>query len=167
MSSRRIVLIIKSKAKSPDVQLVSLSPFQATLTSTISVSSRNSRATNRNMATDQACLATAIIALAGAVSNIRPVFVLSARTIVLDTFTSRHPFDLSTRSGSVACELLSKPFDDQWDGTVNIFPAFIITLRLRTGKGKRNVMEPNGTTPRTSNILKIDGLNVLTDYTIL
>ena len=85
--------------------------------------------------TDQARLANAITTLAGAVSAMTPPSNPPVRPIVLDPFTERYHFDLSTRSGSAACELLSKPLDDPWDGIVDTFPVFIIALRLHVSKG--------------------------------
>ena len=114
--------------------------------------------------TNQVRLANAITALAGAVSTMTPPSNPPVRPIVLDPFTGGYLFDLSTRSGSAAYELLSKPLDDPWDSTVDTFPVFIIALRLRASKGKWNAIRPNDTTPVPSNILTIKGHHILTDY---
>ena len=65
-----------------------------------------------NMPSDRACLAAVITTLTGAVSNMTPASAFPVQPIVLDPFTGENPFDLSTRSGSVAYELLSKSLDD-------------------------------------------------------
>ena len=78
--------------------------------------------------TDQAALAAALTSLANAVYSLTPN---QTRTVALDPFTGGNPFKLSTRSGSATYKLLSKPLDESWDGMVDTFPAFIISLSLR------------------------------------
>ena len=112
--------------------------------------------------TDQAALATALTSLANAVNNIGAPG--QVRSVFLDPFTGGHPSSLSTRSGSAAYELLSKPLDKLWDSAVGTLPAFIVVLRLRTGKGKWNAMTGKPTLPIASNIITITGHNILTNY---
>ena len=86
------------------------------------------------MTTDKTALITSIQVLATVMQNIQQTQAPLARSIFLDPFTGSYPFELSTRSGSAAYTLLSKPLNEQWDGTVDNFLAFIIFLRLCAGK---------------------------------
>jgi hypothetical protein len=92
---------------------------------------------------DNAILATALTAIADAIANLNNDNVAAANAppppptvhaIVLDPFSSNAPFDLSTRTGSLAFTTASTALDDPLDGTVEHFPAFIIYLRIRSGE---------------------------------
>ena len=111
--------------------------------------------------TDQVVLAATLTSLANGVNSLT---LNQTNIVVLDPFTGGNPFDLSTRSVSAAYKLLSKPLDEPWNSTVETFPAFIIALRLRAGKGKWNAMRGTPPSPIASNIITIAGHNILTDY---
>jgi hypothetical protein len=115
---------------------------------------------------DNAILATALTALADVTANLNNANVAAANTpppppavhaIVLDLFSSNAPFDLSTRTGSSAFTTASAALDNPWDGTVENFPVFIISLHIRSGEVRWNSAAPTG-------ILDINGNNLLTDY---
>jgi len=83
--------------------------------------------------TDNTALAVALQALANAVAALRP----SVPTLrVLDPFASSDPFDLSSRSGSLAYEKISSPLEFNWNGDVSSFPLFIVSLRIHAREGK-------------------------------
>ena len=68
------------------------------------------------------------------------------------------PFDLSTRAASQAYTEICAPLKDEWDGHVETFPSFIVSLQDRAAEGKWNAAAPNGiltfgTAPAEHNIL--------------
>ena len=82
----------------------------------------------------------------------------SAQTIHLPT--SSHLPEImppSTRSDAAAYEAVSQLLDNIWDKSISKFPSFIIVIHLCSSKGKWNAAG-------TSNILTIDGENILTEY---
>jgi hypothetical protein len=112
---------------------------------------------------DNAELATALAALAAAITTLNANNTAgaagagAARTVVLDSFESNKPFDLSTRTGSQAFVTACAALDDPWNRTVETFPSFIISLCIQSGKVKWNATAPTG-------ILEINAHNLLTDY---
>jgi hypothetical protein len=87
---------------------------------------------------DAAVLAAALTALANAVAtlntnNAANAVAAAAPTVrhsLLDPFDSNDLFDLCSRAGSVAFAAASAPLDESWDGSVDTFPSFIVTLRF-------------------------------------
>jgi hypothetical protein len=77
--------------------------------------------------------------------------------LLLDPFESNAPFDLSTWTGSTAFVTACAALDDPWDGTVENFPAFIISLRIGSGEVRWNSVAATG-------IIAINGNNFLTHY---
>lgn len=111
---------------------------------------------------DSAVLAAALTALANAVAtlNTNNAAAAAAPTVrqpLLDPFDSSAPFDLSSRAGSVAFAAASAALDESWDGSVETFPSFIVTLRIRASEVKWNAVAPQG-------ILTFGGNNLLTHY---
>jgi hypothetical protein len=117
---------------------------------------------------DAAVLAAALTALAKAVAtlntnnaanaaNAAAATLPTVRQPLLDPFDSNDPFDFSSRAGSVAFAAASAPLDKSWDGRVETFPSFIVTLRIRASEVKWNAADPQG-------ILTFNGNNLLTHY---
>ena len=71
------------------------------------------------------------------------------------------PFDLSTRAASQAYTEICAPLKDEWDGHVETFPSFIVSLQDRAAEGKWNAAAPNGIL--TFGIAPADH-NILTNY---
>ena len=76
---------------------------------------------------------------------------------LLNLFDSDQPFDLSTRAGSSAFSQACDPLDTKWDGSVDTFPAFVTSLKLRA-------REVGWDRAGATNILMINGINVLDDH---
>jgi hypothetical protein len=55
-------------------------------------------------------------------------------TVILDLFASNKPFDFLARTGSTAFATACATLEDPWNGTVETFPSFIISLRIRSGE---------------------------------
>jgi hypothetical protein len=116
---------------------------------------------------DAGVLAAALTALANAIATLNTNNAANAanaaaapppvRQPLLDPFDSNDPFDLSSRAGSVAFAAASAPLDESWDGSVETFPSFIVTLRIRASEVKWNAAAPQG-------ILTFNGNNLLTHY---
>jgi len=104
--------------------------------------------------TNTATLAAAITTLANA---IRAMPQVAVNPKVYDPFKSNDPFDLSSRSGSMAYERISAPLDKAWEGEVSKFPSFVTELRIRATEGKWDLDVDPG-------ILKFGNKNILTDY---
>ena len=110
---------------------------------------RSDRAQRRDVQNNNDALATAIAALATAVTRInnnQNNNTPAPHQPVHDLFLSTQPFDLSSRSGMQAFEDVSKPLIDKWDGDVSTFPTFIINLKLRANKGRWNATDNTGIT---------------------
>ena len=103
---------------------------------------------------DNTALATAMASLAAAIRSM-PAAAINPK--VYDPFKSEDPFDLSSRSGSMAYDRISAPLDDTWDGDVTKFPSFVTELRIRAAEGKWNLATDPG-------ILTIGAKDILTDY---
>ena len=109
------------------------------------------------MAAEENMLAmtAAITALPNTIATIRaPV----RPPLVHDPVQSDVPFDLSTRAASQAYTELCSPLDDEWNGHVETFPSFIVSLQECAAEGKWNATAPHGiidfgTAPNTHNIL--------------
>lgn len=109
-------------------------------------------------------LAAALQALAGAIANLQnqggnPPPNLNPN--VLDPFNAPNPFDLSSRAGSYAFATASAALDELWDGTIEKFPAFIISLRVRASEVRWNAAAPQGIMSYTVNAT---ACNLLTEY---
>ena len=76
---------------------------------------------------------------------------------LLNLYDSDQPFDLSTRVGSSAFDKACEPLDAKWDGTVEAFPAFVTSLRLRA-------REVGWDRPGVTNILQVNHANILDDH---
>ena len=100
-------------------------------------------------------MTAAITALTNMIATIRA----PARSPpVHDPVQSDIPFDLSTRAASQAYTELCSPLDNEWNGHVETFPSFIVSLQERAAEGKWNTTSPHGiidfgTAPNTHNIL--------------
>lgn len=99
---------------------------------------------------DQA-LADAITALTAALANLQhpqppapPNAPQQNVAALLDPFDSDQPFDLTSRSGSQAFTTASAPLDETWDGTIQTFPSFLISLRVRASEVKWDAPPPCG-----------------------
>ena len=113
------------------------------------------------MADTNALLAAIIKSLATAVGNITPAPApAAARAPHRNAFTRALEFYLSTRAGSTAYDAMSTPLEKLWDGSVQKFPNFIISLQLRANKVKK------GETG-TSEILLVSTNICITDYRII
>lgn len=93
----------------------------------------------------------------------------NTRAAGVDYFISDGPFDIFTRSGSVAFETASNPLEGNWNGKTEAFPAFVDALRLRSMEcGWDRYQSDEGvddaTTPFNSNVVNVGGKNRLTDY---
>ena len=88
---------------------------------------------------------------------------------VFDPFASTDPFDLSSRSGSMAYATISAPLDNIWNGDTSTFPSFVVSLRIRAKEGK---WDAPGTTNVTTEVVTPDPTsihnvaikNILTEY---
>ena len=111
--------------------------------------------------TDAATLATQNATLAAAMSSlaaaIRAMPQAAIQPKVYDPFKSNEPFDLSSRSGSMAYETISAPLTEIWDGDVSKFPSFVTELRIRAQEGKWDLDTDPG-------ILTIASNNIFTHY---
>ena len=76
---------------------------------------------------------------------------------LLNLYDSDQPFDLSTRAGSSAFNQACEPLDAKYDGTVDTFPAFVTSLRLRA-------REVGWDRAGATNILIVNGVNILDGY---
>ena len=112
---------------------------------------------NLSPAVDNTALARASIALAAAITAMRPPPPQIVTSPFLDQFTSTNPFDLSSRAGACTYQLSSSPLDKLWDGAVASFPSFVVSLRARARQGIWNTSAPQG-------ILEIGGQEILTNY---
>ena len=63
---------------------------------------------------------------------------------VFDIFDATTAFDLSSRAGSAAFAQASAPLQDKWNGTIDTFPSFMMSLRVRSQKAKWNAAAPHG-----------------------
>jgi hypothetical protein len=111
---------------------------------------------------DNAAIAAALANLAAAINNMNNNAApqqppRAPHVVILDPFESDEPFDLSARVGSTAFANACAALDDPWNGNVDTFPAFIISLRIRSGEVHWDAPAPRG-------ILTIDGHNLLTEY---
>jgi hypothetical protein len=116
---------------------------------------------------DAGVLAAALTTLANAIATLNTNNAANAANAaaapppvhqpLLDPFDSNDPFDLSSRAGSVAFAAASAPLDESWDGSVETFPSFIVTLRIRASEVKWNAADPQG-------ILTFNDNNLLTHY---
>ena len=111
------------------------------------------RADRAQQRINDAALAAAINALAGAVANFNRQGNNNnnPHQPVHDLFQANDAFDLSTRSGMQAFEEISKPLIDKWDGSIATFPTFIINLKLRANKGRWNATGDTGITRINNN----------------
>jgi hypothetical protein len=132
-----------------------LSHVTSSLLPSLAISERDLRALRRENLADMATnadLATALTALAAAISTLTNQNAAAAaaaappppavHTVVLDPFESNEPFDLSTRTGSTAFATACAALKEPWNGTVETFPAFIISLRIRAGEVHWNSQVP-------------------------
>jgi hypothetical protein len=110
---------------------------------------------------NNAAIAAALANLAAAIkdmnNNAEPQQPRAPHVVILDPFESNEPFDLSARVGSTAFANACAALDDPWNGNVDTFPAFIISLRIRLGEVHWDAPTPRG-------ILEINGHNLLTEY---
>ena len=109
---------------------------------------------HHRMMTDNTALAVAMTALANAIRAM-PTSTITSK--VYDSFKSTDPFDLSSRSGSMAYERIFAPLDDIRDGDVTKFPVFVTELRIQAAEGKWNLDADPG-------ILIFETKDILTDY---
>jgi len=77
---------------------------------------------------------------------------------VYDLVQGDVPLGLSTRSASQAYTEICAPLKNEWDGHVETFPSFIVSLQDRVAKGKWDVAAPHsilyfGTSPDKHNVL--------------
>ena len=109
---------------------------------------------------DPAALANALQALTAVLQTLQDnptaAPAAAAHVNILDAFESTHPFDLVSRAGSYAFAKASAPLEKTWDGTIEQFPSFIISLRVRASEVRWNAPAPQG-------ILDINGSNLLSD----
>ena len=68
----------------------------------------------------------------------------TATTINLDPFTSSAPFDIGSRAGSHAFDKSSATLDTTWNGTIENFPAFLLSLRVRASEVNWGAAAPRG-----------------------
>lgn len=90
-------------------------------------------------------LADAITALTAALATFQqpqPINVAAANP-TLDPFDSVTPFDLTSRAGSHAFTLASAALDETWDGTIQAFPSFLLSLRARSSEVRWNAAPPS------------------------
>ena len=110
---------------------------------------------------DPAALANALQALTAALQTLQanpPAAPAAAAHVnILGAFESIHHFYLGYRAGSYAFAKASAPLEKTWNGTIEQFPSFIISLHIRESKVCWNAPAPQG-------ILDINGSNLLTDY---
>jgi hypothetical protein len=110
---------------------------------------------------DNAAIAAAPANLVAAINNMNNNAASqqprAPHVVILDPFESNEPFDLSPRVGSTAFTNACAALDDPWNGNVDTFLAFIISLRIRLGEVHRDAPDPRG-------ILEINGHNLLTEY---
>ena len=112
---------------------------------------------------DNAALAQAMAALAQAINAFAANAAAGAvvapppHVPVTDLYSGNDAFDLSTRTGSHAFTAISKGLDEKWDGTVETFPMFVISLQERAQEGNWSAIDPFG-------IIVINTHNVLTHY---
>ena len=81
-------------------------------------------------------LAQALQVLAIAIQRLQPYPAVVNHLVILDPFSFNNAFDLGTRSGLTAYEKITSPLDVLWDGAVETFPSFVVSLRIRERKGK-------------------------------
>ena len=103
---------------------------------------------------DNANLATVIAALTNSIAVLAPPPIPAA---VFDPFAEDKPFDLSTRIGSKTFSEACAPLEQKWGGSVQNFPSFVVSLRLRAA-------EANWNAPAHHGIVKIGTNDILTDY---
>ena len=63
---------------------------------------------------------------------------------LLDPFATNDPFDLSSRAGSLAFATACSALDDEWDGTTETFPPFLISLKIRAAEVGWNAAGDSG-----------------------
>ena len=84
---------------------------------------------------DPAALANALQALTAVLQKFQtnpPASPAAAAHVnIMDAFKSINPFDLGSGAGSYAFAKASAPLDKTWDGTIEQFPSFIISLCVR------------------------------------
>ena len=85
--------------------------------------------------TNMLAMTAAITALTNMIATIRAP---ARPPPVHDPVQSDVPFDLSTRAASQAYTELCSPLDDEWNGHVETFPSFIVSLQERAAEGKWN-----------------------------
>mmetsp|Transcript_41992 Transcript_41992/g.101185 ORF Transcript_41992/g.101185 Transcript_41992/m.101185 type:complete len:480 (+) Transcript_41992:1052-2491(+) len=85
----------------------------------------------------------------------------AAHQPVLDLFDSTSPFDLSTRNGANAMEKASAALGTSWDGTLELFNAFLLDLKARAREMHWDAA------PNDGGILTIDGHDLLSEYHLI
>ena len=104
--------------------------------------------------TYNATIAAALTVLA---TTVAVLCSASAMPKVYNPFKSNDPFDISTRSGSLAYAQVSSQLDTVWNGDVSSFTSFMVSLRVRAREGKWGKAGDEG-------ILELGGKNILTKY---
>ena len=97
---------------------------------------------------DPAALANEFLALTAFLQTLQaypPASPAAAAHVnIMNSFESIHPFDLGFRAGSYAFVKASAPLDETWDGTIEQFPSFIISLCIRASEVCWNAPAPKG-----------------------
>ena len=76
---------------------------------------------------------------AAAAANVNP-----PATVNLNPFASNAPFDLGSRAGSHAFDKAGAILDSTWDGTIENFPPFLLSLRIRASEVNWGATYPQG-----------------------
>ena len=106
---------------------------------------------------DQGNLAAVLGNLATAIANMNAPAAPNAAAPVLDPFAAADPFDLSSRAGDAAFKQACAAITPHWDGTIDKFPPFVISLKVRA-------REAHWTAPAPTGIAEIGGHNIFDDY---
>ena len=118
-------------------------------------------------------LAQALAALAAAITNNNAAIATALANLQqqphahgpqLDPIFLDEPLDLSSRAGNAAYVRACAKLDETWDGTVEKFPSFVISLRIRASESNWDAAPPRGILSipdHTDNTITHD---LLTDY---
>ena len=93
---------------------------------------------------------------AAAAANVNP-----PATVNLNPFASNAPFDLGSRAGSHAFDKAGAILDSTWDGTIENFPPFLLSLRIRASEVNWGATDPQGI---LSYNINNHNRNLLTDH---
>ena len=135
----------------------------------LAISNRSLRATRR---ADMADLTTVLQGLTAVLTGIQAQQAAQATaaaavnvpppvTVNLNPFASAAPFDLGSRAGSHAFDKAGAILDSTWDGTIDKFPPFLLSLRIRASEVNWGANAPQGILSYTING---QARNLLTDH---